>query len=502
MKFTGLKVLPTVLYSLGALLGSQEVAASQSANQSTNQPTSFLASQEQVKQTIVDMINAVDSKHWNIAKSKFMPSVYADYSSLSGQPAATVKTEELVNGWQNLLTPVNTLHQLSNFDIRVQRNQAEAFSHVYASHTAKGVEGYWDVFGRYRHQLQKVEGEWKISSITLMTHGQKGNMNFFQDLAKAQEVSMQNISKDKGSAVKKVEFVSDGEKVVGNLYLPQNYDSAKAYPAVVVSGSWTTVKEQMAGLYAQKLANEGFVTLAFDFRNFGESEGAARFYENPKQKVVDIRNAVTFLQSLDNVHSDKIGALGICAGAMYTLIAASQDSRIKSVVTAASWLHDAEAVKLFYGGEQGVNDKIAVAQAAKTKYAQTGEIDYIPSISTTDTTAAMFGNYDYYLNPQRGAVPQWSADKFAVMTWEDWLTLDPMPTAEKLNTPTLMIHSDGAVLPQYTKQYFEKIATKDKALYWMDTELESPFHQFSFYDQPAEVDASISQASLWFSNKL
>ena len=114
----------------------------------------------------------------------------------------------------------------------------------------------------------------------------------------------------------------------------------------------------------------------------------------------------------------------------------------------------------------------------------------------------MYGPYDYYLNPERGAVPQWSADKFAVMTWEDWLTLDPMPSASELTAPTLMIHSDGAVLPQYTKQYFERISTDDKKLHWIETELESPFHQFSFYDQDAEVNESVAQAKIWFSEKL
>ena len=88
------------------------------------------------------------------------------------------------------------------------------------------------------------------------------------------------------------------------------------------------------------------------------------------------------------------------------------------------------------------------------------------------------------------------------MTWEDWLTLDPMPSAEKLTTPTLMIHSDGAVLPQYTRQYFSKIATEDKSLYWIDTELESPFHQFNFYDQPQEVNESVEQAQKWFKQNL
>ncbi|HAA16464.1 MAG TPA: alpha/beta hydrolase, partial [Cytophagales bacterium] len=112
------------------------------------------------------------------------------------------------------------------------------------------------------------------------------------------------------------------------------------------------------------------------------------------------------------------------------------------------------------------------------------------------------GPYDYYLNPERGAVPEWSADKFAVMSWEDWLTTDPMPTAAQLTQPTLMIHSDGAVLPDYTKKYFENIAAEDKELHWMETELESPYHQFKYYDQEDEVSESITEASAWFKSKM
>jgi len=302
--------------------------------------------------------------------------------------------------------------------------------------------------------------------------------------------------------IKKVNFNSEGAKLVGNLYLPPNFDKSKKYTAIVVSGSWTTVKEQMAGLYAEKLANEGFITLAFDFRNFGESEGEPRFYESPELKKTDIRNAITYLKKRPEVDDSKIGAFGVCAGAMYTLMAASEDDRIQSVVTAASWLHDAEAVKLFYGGEAGVNEKLAAARAAKKNYAEHGVVDYIPTISTEDSTAAMYGPYDYYLNPERGAIAQWSSDKFAVMSWEDWLTADPMSTAKNLQKPTLMIHSDGAVLPQYTKNYYEQIAAEDKKLYWMETELESPYHQFRYYDQEAEVDEAVSEATEWFRRKM
>ncbi|MEM8857219.1 MAG: alpha/beta fold hydrolase [Chloroflexota bacterium] len=302
--------------------------------------------------------------------------------------------------------------------------------------------------------------------------------------------------------MKKVTFKSEGLTLVGNLFLPANFSDNNKYPAVVVSGSWTTVKEQMAGLYAAKLADEGFIALAFDFRNFGESEGEPRFYESPTLKINDIQNAVSFLSNLPEVYSGRIGAFGVCAGAGYTLQAAAADERIKAVVTTASWLHDGEAVKMFYGGEEGVAAKVQAARAAKKNYAEHGVIEYIPSISTTDESAAMYGPYDYYLNPERGAIAEWSADKFAVMTWEDWLTFDPTTTAKDVKVPTLMIHSDGAVLPDYAKQYFEKIGSEDKALRWVETELHSPFHQFSFYDQPEEVALSIDEAQAWFSQKL
>lgn len=304
------------------------------------------------------------------------------------------------------------------------------------------------------------------------------------------------------NTMKKINFKSEGLNVVGHLFYPENYETGKQYPAIVVSGSWTTVKEQMAGLYAKSFANQGFITLAFDFRNFGESEGLPRAWENPQMKIQDIKNAVTYLRSLPEVNNSKIGAFGVCAGAMYTLMAASEDENIKAVATTASWLHDAEAVKLFYGGEEGVQSKIKEAQKAKKIYAETGTFTYVKAISTTDTTAAMFGEFDYYLNPKRGAIPEWNANQFAVATWEDWLTLDPFPSASKLNKPLFMVHSNGCVLPDYTKKYFENVVSENKELFWVETALASPMHQFSFYDQEEEVSVAVEKISNFFSRNL
>ena len=209
-----------------------------------------LTEQEQVKQRVVTMVNAIDNKQWELASAQFKDRVFVDYSSLSGQPGAETDASQLVGGWRDLLARVETLHQLSNFDVAIDGDRAQVSSHVYASHQAEGVEGYWDAYGRYQHELERIDGAWKISSMTLIMHGQKGNTNFLSEVM--------------------------AKKATATSYR-ENYQPNKKYPAVVVSGSWTTVKEQMVGLYAERLAGEDFITLAFDFRNFGESEGTPRF---------------------------------------------------------------------------------------------------------------------------------------------------------------------------------------------------------------------------------
>lgn len=294
----------------------------------------------------------------------------------------------------------------------------------------------------------------------------------------------------------KIQFDSDGLILVGNLYTPENFDQTKKYPATIVGGSWTTVKEQMSGLYAKELAKQGFITLAIDPRNFGESEGQPRFLESPAAKIADYTNALNYLQTVDGVDTNNIFLTSVCASSGYMANVAAQDNRVKAFATIAAWLHDGEAVKLFYGGEEGVQTRIKHAQEAKKKFAETGEVVYIASISKTDETAAMYGDWDYYLNASRGAVPEWSADKFAVMSWEEWLTFDPMPVAKNIQVPTIMIHSDGAVLPDNVKRFFGDINNDNKVLHWTEGS------QFDFYDQPKQVNESVEKVREFFIKNL
>lgn len=267
------------------------------------------------------------------------------------------------------------------------------------------------------------------------------------------------------------------------------------YPTILIGGSWTNVKEQMAGTYAQKLAERGYWVLGLDFRGFGESEGEPRQYESPARKVADFKNAITFLESLPEVDQNRLALVGVCASGGYLSWVASEDKRVKALATVAAWIHDAEAVKLIYGGEEGVQQRIQAAKEAKNRYAETGEITLVPLASTSDTRAAMYGEFDYYLNPKRGALPQWNKG-FNVMSWEDWLTYNPTTLARNIQLPTLMIHSDEAVLPDYAKRFFSDIPHTHKELYWTEG------NQFDFYDNERNVNESVAQIDAFFKQHL
>jgi uncharacterized protein len=131
--------------------------------------------------------------------------------------------------------------------------------------------------------------------------------------------------------VERVTFPSNGNTVVGNMSKPASSGAGSKFPAVVVTHPFGAVKEQVSALYAEKLTDQGFVTLAFDASYQGESGGEPHFMEIPAARVEDIRCAVDFLSSHPQVDEDRIGALGICAGGGYTVNAAQTELRIKAV---------------------------------------------------------------------------------------------------------------------------------------------------------------------------
>lgn len=274
-----------------------------------------------------------------------------------------------------------------------------------------------------------------------------------------------------------VSFESGGDTLVGTLFLPEG---ATPTEAVVVTGAWMTVKEQMAGRYAQELAKRGIAALAFDFRGWGQSEGRPRALENPERKTADIVAASRFLQQ--HLPEARISGLGICASAGYMADAATRTSVIKRVALVAPWLHNAAIVAQVYGGAEGVAGLIATGQAAERRYAETGTEVLVPAASRTDNTAVMF-QVPYYTEADRGLIPQWE-NRFNVASWEGWLRFDALKSASRLEQPLLVVHSEAAAIPQGAKQFYAAV-TAPKQQLWLDG-----VGQLDFYDREAPVTAA------------
>jgi uncharacterized protein len=292
-------------------------------------------------------------------------------------------------------------------------------------------------------------------------------------------------------STERVTFDSEGDVLVGTVYRPATQGRGAA---IVVTGSWTTVKEQMAATYARRMAEAGFVALAFDFAGFGESGGHPRQLESPTRKVRDIHSAVTLLAGHELVDHRRIGALGVCAGSGYTAVNTADDPRVRSMALIAPWLHDAGLVRDIYGGEDGVRAKTNAGLDALKRFEDSGTVSYVPAVSVTDPEAAMFGPFDYYLDAGRGAVPAWE-NRYAVMSWPQWLSFDPHPAASRITAPTVLVHSRDGAIPQGAEKFHAALAGP-KNLVWLGGS------QFDFYDQEPTVTQAAGIAARHFEQTL
>jgi len=262
-----------------------------------------------------------------------------------------------------------------------------------------------------------------------------------------------------------VRFDSEGVELVGELYLPEGADGR--LPGVVVGGTWTSVRQQMTQRYAAKLAAEGLAALSFDFRSYGESGGELRQIESPAGKARDIASATAFLASRPEVQGDAIGGMAICASAGYMAHAIADGAPLKAFATSAAWMHDPQTVGLMYGGDAGIAERRDRARQAREHFEQTGEVEYVPAESPDDPSAAMVG-VPFYEQRDRGLLDEWT-NRFAVTQWEEWLTYDAVEPASRIEVPTMLIHSDGAALPDNVRRFHGQLAGP-KTLVWMQGE--------------------------------
>lgn len=265
-----------------------------------------------------------------------------------------------------------------------------------------------------------------------------------------------------------------GITLVGDLYVPKNAQGKLS--AIAVSGPFGAVKEQVSGLYAQTLAERGFVTLAFDGSFTGESSGTPRNVPSPEINTEDFSAAVDFLGSLDNVNRDNIGILGVCGWGGFALNAAISDTRIKAVATstmydmtrvAAKGYNDSTDTDARYKVKQDINN--ARWQAVKNDYADLLPANNLRREQFTTDTPQFIKEYSDFYTTKRGFHPR------AVNSNPDgsWATTGLLPLinmpilqyAQEMKTPALVVHGENAHSRYFSEDTFKSLGSQDKELY-------------------------------------
>jgi len=268
--------------------------------------------------------------------------------------------------------------------------------------------------------------------------------------------------------MERVEFESDELVLAGDLRVP---GSGEAAPALVFTGPFTGVRDQVTGLYAERLTAAGYITLAFDHRNFGESAGEPRRHESPEGKLADLRAAVSYLRSRPEVDPERIGAVGICLGGGYALRFAAFDPRVKVFAGVAGAYNTPYAMRSGMGPEpyrQTLGSFTAVAE----QHDQGGDIQYIPAVAA-DGEAAMPGPEPFaYYGTDRGASAYWQ-NSVTRTSVRELLTVDNMIGADFLApTPGLIVHGmqDAYCSPDGAREAYERMG-EPKKIVWLDASL-------------------------------
>lgn len=297
----------------------------------------------------------------------------------------------------------------------------------------------------------------------------------------------------------KVSFLAHGVEVAGVLRRPT--EKTGKIPAIVCTHPTSSCKDQTAGIYAGKLAQAGFITLAFDASFQGESGGTPRYLEIPEYRVDDIRSAVDYSSTLEDVDENRIGALGICAGGGYTVNAAMTDRRIKAVGTVVG-------VNLgrIYREFDPANTlaKIAKQRNAAIRGGEQSIITWIPNspqeakeggITDIDILEAV----DYYRTP-RGQHPN-SPNKVDLTSFASIISFDAFRFADIFLTQPLQIiigAKQGGFGSYRDGQELYKLAASEKKDLMV---LENTSH-YDLYDKPEAVKPAVEKLVSFYTENL
>lgn len=310
--------------------------------------------------------------------------------------------------------------------------------------------------------------------------------------------------------VRPVSYEVEGIRVSANLYLPADYDeeSDKKYAAVTVAHPNGGCKEQVAGLYAQRLADLGYITIACDARYQGASGGEPRLRDYPSNRIEDVSGMVDYLMSLPKVDPSRIGSLGICGGGGYTLAASQTDKRIKAVATLSMFNSGRVRRNGFLDADKaGISGRLKRAAEARNKELK-GEVEYegfLPPHKDDDELRAIMekmpentlyrDGIEYYGLSHRH--PN-ATGSYTTASFMKLMAFDVEDRMDLVDQPLLMIAGEKADTLYMSQDAFAKASgTKDKELF-----LIPGASHIRTYWVPEYVDTAVKKLDEFFGKKL
>ncbi|EST23027.1 alpha/beta hydrolase [Streptomyces niveus] len=299
-----------------------------------------------------------------------------------------------------------------------------------------------------------------------------------------------------------VTYTLRGLKIAANVYTPADYDPTGTFPAITVAHPNGGTKEQVAGRYAQRLAEQGYIAITADAAYQGHSEGEPRSVDKPFFRTDDIHGMADFIGGFPGVDADRLGALGICGGGGYTLKAAQSDRRFKTVATVSMF----NSGRVRRNGLQDsaldtIQERLRQASDARAREAAGGQVLYAGDADLTDEEIAAqpFAlyrqGYEYYWKTH--ACPG-STFKYTMSSLLDLMAFDATDQLDLIDVPLLMIAGSEADTRYMSEDALAKATgTGDKELFLIEGAQHIETYWIDRY-----VDAAVDKLTVFYARTL
>ena len=260
-----------------------------------------------------------------------------------------------------------------------------------------------------------------------------------------------------------------GVTLAADLYIPKNVSGR--LPAIAMSGPYGAVKEQVSGLYAQTLAERGFLTIAFDPSFTGESGGQPRGVSSPDINTEDFCAAVDYLSTRDDVNPERIGILGVCGFGGFAVNAAAIDTRIKATVAVTMYDMTRVTAKGYYDADDNADARYEMKKrlnAQRTEDYRNGTCAHAggnPEVAPADAPQFLKDYVDFY-KTKRGyhARSLGSNEGFTVTSALSLINMPIMAYAGEIRSAVLLVHGEKAHSRYFSEDTFKKLNGDNKEL--------------------------------------